>query len=367
MNTTEHTNGAYSALEAAIVADYVTIAGMGVLKDGTPVYEAYFGGCTKDSRINVFSVTKSVVSLLIGIALDRGYLKSLDQKILGFFPDYTPKRGERTIQNVTLRDMLTMTAPYKYKSNPYTKYYTSPDWVQFSLDQLGGKGRIGDFRYAPLIGPDILTGILTKITGQSVLDFARENLFAPLGLSVEESITFGSKEELLAFYKATDKSVWAADPNGVNAGGWGLTLSAMDLAKLGELVLNDGVYRGTRVVSEHWVRESTSEQSRWGERNLPYGYLWWVLERGCAAMGDGGNAIYISPEKNLVVAILSRFQPRAKDRIEFIRKYVAPLFNGTEPEKIQPLNRRAPVPPGADESASPARIHHPTTQKGESS
>ena len=137
-----------------------------------------------------------------------------------------------------------------------------------------------------------------------------------------------SKEALLAFYKATDTSVWAADPNGVNTGGWGLTLSALDLAKLGELVLNGGVYDGTRVVSEEWVRRSTSEQSRWEERNLPYGYLWWVLEqeRACAAIGDGGNILYVSPEKKLVVAITSRFQPRVKDRIEFIRKYVEPVF-----------------------------------------
>ena len=84
MNTTEHTNGTYSALEAAIAADYGSIAGMVVLKDGTPVYEAYFGGCTKDSRINVFSVTKSVVSLLIGIALDRGILKASIRRFWAF-------------------------------------------------------------------------------------------------------------------------------------------------------------------------------------------------------------------------------------------------------------------------------------------
>lgn len=186
--------------------------------------------------------------------------------------------------------------------------------MKFSLDVLGGKGQIGAFRYAPLIGPDILTGILVKVTGQSVLDFARENLFAPLGITVEQNITFHSKEEQMAFYQATDRSVWVADPMGVNAGGWGLTLSAMDMAKIGELILHGGVYEGARIVSEEWVQESTSEQSRWEERNLPYGYLWWVLEQehGCAAMGDGGNVIYISPDQNMVVAIASRFQQKSK-------------------------------------------------------
>ena len=316
-------------MEAAIAADYSNIAGMVVRKDGETVYERYFGGCTAESRLNVFSVTKSIISVLLGIALDRGCLGSVDQRVLEFFPEYTPKRGEKTIQRITIRDMLTMTAPYKYRSTPYTKYFTSPDWVRFSLDLLGGKGPVGEFRYAPLIGPDILAGILTRVTGQSVLDFAKEHLFAPLGIPVERSITFCSKDEQMAFYKSTDLRVWAADPMGVNAGGWGLTLSAMDMAKIGELILHGGVYDGTRIVSEKWVRESTAEHSRWTERDLPYGYLWWVLpqEHGCAAMGDGGNALYVSPDKNMVVAITSRFQPRVKDRIEFIRTYAAPCFD----------------------------------------
>ena len=284
--------------EAAIAADYGNIAGMVVRKDGETVYERYFGGCTAESRLNVFSVTKSIISILLGIALDRGCLGSIDQQVLEFFPEYTPKRGEKAIQRITIRDMLTMTALYKY-------------------------------RYAPLIGPDILTGILTRVTGQSVLDFAKEHLFAPLGIPVEQSIPFRSKEELMAFYESTDLRVWAADPAGVNAGGWGLTLSPMDLAKLGQLYLDGGIWNGQRLVSERWVRESTAEQSRWAERDLPYGYLWWVLPQGhgFAAMGDGGNALYVSPDKNLVAAITSRFQPRVKDRIELIRTYVAPCFD----------------------------------------
>ncbi len=317
-----------AAMETAIDVDYSNIAGLVVLKDGQTVYENYFGGCTAESRIHVFSVTKSIVSILFGIVLDKGYLDSIDRKVLEFYPEYVIKRGEKTIQHVTIRDMLTMTAPYKYKSTPYTKYFTSLDWAKFSLDVLGGKGRIGVFRYTPLIGPDILTGILVKVTGQSVLDFARENLFSPLGIALKQNITFHSKEEQMAFYKATDRSVWVADPNGVNAGGWGLTLSPMDMAKIGELIRNSGVCDGRRIVSEEWVRESTSEQSRWMERDLPYGYLWWILEQehGCAAMGDGGNIIYVSQDKNMVVAIASRFQQRAKDRIEFIKEYVEPIF-----------------------------------------
>lgn len=310
-------------LENAISKDYSNIVGMVVMKNGKSVYEKYFNGCSADSRIHVFSVTKSILSILFGIAFDKGYIKSLDQKVLEFFPEYTVKRGEKTIQNITLRHMLTMTAPYKYKFNLYIKYFKSMDWVKYSLDLMGGKGHIGDFRYAPIVGPDILSGILVKTTGQSVFDFAKENLFAPLGIVVEKNVIFHSKEEQMAFCKATDVSGWVASPTGVNTAGWGLTLSPMDMAKIGQLFLDGGMWNGNRIVSEKWIAESTSQQSRWERHNLSYGYLWWLGEdKGYAAMGDGGNIIYVSPEKKLVVAITSLFLPRAKDRIEFIKKYI---------------------------------------------
>lgn len=315
-------------MERIIGTDYTNMAGMVIRKDGEAVYENYFHGCTQASRIHVSSVTKSILSILFGIALDKGYIGSVDQKVLDFYPEYTVKRGEKTIQNITIKDMLTMTAPYKYKCNPYTKYFTSADWVKFSLDVLGGKGTVGEFRYAPIVGPDILAGILVKATGQSVFDFATENLFVPLGITVEKTVIFRNKEEQMAFYKATDRSVWVAGPTGVNTAGWGLTLSPVDMAKIGQLFLNGGVWEGTRMVSEEWIAESTSEQSRWKQRDLPYGYLWWagVDGSGYAAIGDGGNIIYVSPERNMVVAITSLFYPRAKDRIEFIKEYVEPVF-----------------------------------------
>jgi CubicO group peptidase (beta-lactamase class C family) len=265
---------------------------------------------------------------LIGIALDKGYIKSTDQKVLEFFPGYTIKRGEKTIQGVSIENMLTMTAPYKYKSAPYTKYFTSEDWVKASLDLLGGKKSVGDFRYTPVIGPDILSGILVNATGQSVLDFAREHLFTPLGITVAASVTFADKEEQLAFYKAKGISGWVADPKGINTAGWGLTLTAMDMAKIGQLFLDGGKWDCRQIVSAKWIDESIKEHSHWEEQGLRYGYLWWVgIGDGYAAVGDGGNVIYISPGKNMVVSIVSLFKPTAKDRIEFIVKYVEPIFS----------------------------------------
>lgn len=319
--------GETETFEKMIMRDYGNIAGIVVVKDGETIYEKYFNECTADSRIHIYSVTKSIISILIGIAMDIGHIKNLDQKVLDFFPEYEIKKGEKTIQNITVRHLLTMTAPYKYKFNPYIKYFTSDNWVKFSLDLLGGKGRVGKFRYAPLIGPDIMSGILCKATGQSVINFAQNNLFEPLGIVVEKNIIFQSKEEQLAFNQATNMSGWVADPMGVNTAGWGLTLSPMDMAKIGQLYLDRGMWNGQRIVSEEWINESTEEHSRWEAQNLSYGYLWWIDKDGFAAMGDGGNTIYVNTKKNMVVAIASLFKKKARDRMELIREYIEPIFN----------------------------------------
>lgn len=315
-------------LEDKIKKEYQNIAGIMIWKNGESVYENYFNGCTPQHKIHVFSVTKSVISILIGIAIDKGFIASIDQKVIDFFPEYTTKKREHTLQNIKLRDLMTMSAPYKYKFNPYTKYFTSDDWVKFSLDTLGGKGKIGEFRYAPLIGPDILSGILRKTTGQSVLEFARANLFQPLGIMIHDDITFSDKSEQMKFYKSIAYDGWVMDPKGTHTAGWGLTLSPLDMTKIGQLYLNSGIWENTRIVTEKWVQDSTIEHSRWQKLNLPYGYLWWIDEHqeGFAAMGDGGNILYVNTKMKLVVAITSLFVPKAKDRIDFIKQEIEPLF-----------------------------------------
>jgi len=114
----------------------------------------------------------------------------------------------------------------------------------------------------------------------------------------------------------------------VNTAGWGLCLTPRDMAKFGQLYLDGGLHTGRRIVSSSWIEDSTTEKSRWGE--LPYGYLWWIIEdREChcyAALGDGGNAIFVNPEKKMVVAITARFRPRSKLVTELITEHVVPLF-----------------------------------------
>jgi CubicO group peptidase (beta-lactamase class C family) len=315
-------------LESLLCNDYGNTAGIIVQKSGETVYENYWNGFTADLPAHIFSITKSVFSILIGIAADRGLIGSVEQRVLDFFPDYAVKRGEKTVRHVTLRDMLTMTAPYKYKSAPYTKFFTSDSWVKASLDLLGGKGVIGAFRYAPLIGPDILSGILTKATGLSALDFAAETLFGPLGIRVPHPIVFHNKEEQIAIMTGSRGYGWVADPQGIQTAGWGLFLTPADLAKLGQLFLNRGMWNGSQIVSSAWIDESTQTQSRWEQRS--YGYLWWVIDEtqhSFAALGDSGNTLYVTPEKELVVASTALFKPHAKDRLSLIRERIEPLFD----------------------------------------
>ena len=173
-----------------------------------------------------------------------------------------------------------------------------------------------------------MTGILVKATGQSVLDFAAENLFSPVGITGLKNVIFHSKEEQFAFNKAKNISGWVADPTGINTGGWGLTLSSMDMTKIGQLYLDGGRWNGKQMVSTRWIEESTKEHSRWEKRNLSYGYLWWVdgNKQGYAAMGDGGNILYVNTEKKMVVSITSFLMPNAKDRIELIKEEIEPTF-----------------------------------------
>ncbi|MFA9463109.1 MAG: serine hydrolase domain-containing protein [Velocimicrobium sp.] len=317
-------------LEKTINSNYKNTTGIIVLKNGKTLYENYFNEYTAADAVHIASVTKSIFSALIGIAIENGHIKSIEQKVLDFFPDYTINRGERTIQNITIKHMLTMTAPYKYKAEPYETFFASDNWIKAALDLLGGKGKVGEFTYSAIVGTHILSGILVKATGQSVFDFATKNLFLPLEIYVGNNVVLHNKEEQLAFFQDKNVSGWVADQQGINTAGWGLTLTPMDMAKIGQLYLDGGRWKDKQIVPAWWIDESTKEHSRcrkWG--NLPYGYLWWIMddkEHIYAALGDGGNVIYVNTKKKMVVSIASLFMPRAKDRIKLIQECIEPMF-----------------------------------------
>lgn len=314
-------------IETAINRDYGNIAGMIVQKNGTKVYEKYFNGYTDDNAVHVYSVTKSVLSALIGIAIDQGYIGSLDQKVLAFFPDYQVKDGEKTIQKITLKHLMTMTAPYKYETEPYELFFTSQNPIQDALDLLGGNGIIGEFNYSAIGGTHILAGILARATGQSILDFAEKYLFAPMGITVPHNLLLRSEEEHMRVMNDKTTRGWVVDPQGINTGSWGLFLTPEDMAKIGQLHLDGGRWLGKQLVSAAWIAESTKEHSRWDK--LLYGYLWWIIDdqaHSFAALGDGGNVIYVNNKNNMVIAIASLLVPDARDCIELIKTTIEPAF-----------------------------------------
>ena len=301
-------------------------------RDGQVVYEDTWRGFTAEDAINVNSVTKGIMAILTGIAVDKGCIKSVDDKVMDFFPDYQVKRGEKTIYDVTIRHLLTMTAPYKGKSEPWKKVCTSDNWMKTTLDFLGGRqGITGKFRYATL-GIHILSGIIEKATGEKCIDFANKNLFLPLGIPEHTLHGTSDKEDQFNFFmnKSPRKNEWYSDPQDTVTAGWGLCATGRDLAKIGDMVLNGGVYGGKQVVSGEWIQEMTSPHIKLDKRfgNMNYGYLWYQPYDNreiYAAIGDSGNIIYVNKEENIAVGMTGTFKPRIFDRVEFIEKAVLPV------------------------------------------
>ena len=304
-----------------------------VLKDGKEVFSEEWNGYKKGDCTHIMSATKSIVSLLVGIAIDKGMIKSVDEKVMSFFPDYTPKRGEKTIFDVTLRHLLTMRAPYKGKDDPWTKVCSSKNWTTASLDFLGGRNGITDEFDYRTVCLHILSGILYRASGMKTVDFANQYLFAPLGIAEHENFFARTAEEHKQFTidKMPKGNLWFADPQGLGTPGYGLCMSACDMAKIGRLCLNRGMWSGKQIISEEWLNKMTAPrvvESKYF-RGMQYGYLWWVIhseKNVYAAIGNSGNVIYVNPEENITAAVSSYFKPTVFDRVDFIEDVLLPCF-----------------------------------------
>ena len=303
------------------------------IKNGEVIYNDTWRRFKTEDPVNVNSVTKGVMALLTGIAVDKGLIKDVNQKVMDFFPYYEVKRGEKTIYDVTIKHLLTMTAPYKYKSEPWTKVCTSDDWTKAALDFLGGRNGItGEFKYTTL-GLQILAGIIENASGEKCIDFANKNLFIPLGLPEHVLHGESNKEDQFVFFmnKGPRKNEWYSDPKDTVTAGWGLCATGRDLARLGEMVLHEGKYDGKQIISSEWIIEMLTPRLKLDKMfgYMEYGYLWYKPyedKEVFAAIGDSGNIIYINKEKNVSVGITGTFKPRIFDRVEFIEEKVLPVI-----------------------------------------
>lgn len=178
----------------------------------------------------------------------------------------------------------------------------------------------------------LLAGIIENASQMKLIDFANAYLFEPLGIPEFVKHVGCSKEDQFDFLmnKNPRKHEWYTDPKNTVTAGWGLTLSATDMVRLGQMCLENGRFNGRKIISEKWIKEMTTPYENPGEKfgNMSYGYLWWITDKekqNFAAIGDGGNVIYVNPEKKIVVGVAGTFKPRVFDRIEFIEQKVLPL------------------------------------------
>jgi CubicO group peptidase (beta-lactamase class C family) len=280
---------------------------------GVPVVERYYGNSNAAATSDVYSVTKSVVSTLVGVALGEGRLRSMDQSLGELLPEHRAAMSD-PVAAVTLRRVLTMTAglpPDELDGEP-ARTMAGSDWVTNILRHGRGSVPVGHFAYAS-VGSHLLAAILERATGESVLAYGRPRLFDPLGIDTRPAFqphadAFGYfPARLWRQYEAADFA-WPRDPRGVQLGFGGLKLTARDMTALGELYLNGGRWKGRQLVPATWVRDATRVQVPTGRGEVPgYGYQWWTCSAdghaGYAAIGYGGQLVEVVPDLRLVVAV----------------------------------------------------------------
>jgi len=314
-------------LHSLIEQEQPNICQISVYKEGREVYSDQWNNYKENDCTHIMSATKSIVALLLGIAIDQGLIKSVKDKVINYFPHYVVKRGEKTIYDVTIKHLLTMKAPYKCKGDPWTKVCSSKDWTLASLDLLGGrKGICDEFNYQTVC-LHILTGLLAKVTNMTPVDFANKYLFKPIGVPLHKHYFAETAEEHKFFTmdKKPKENVWFGDPQGIGTAGYGLCFSAEDMAKIGQLCLNKGFSNDEQIVSSQWIDEMSRPYTVTGKN------LWWIINAQkniYAAIGNRGNVLYIDSENRLVISVTSYFKPTVFDRIEFIEECIKPCILG---------------------------------------
>lgn len=293
---------------AELISDFDQVRAIVVATDDRIVFEEYYG-TDQDAYRGVQSVTKSVVSTLVGIALKEGLIGSIDDTLAQLLPRYANVMSP-AVAGTTLRHLLTMTAGFPSGDEaPGPPFIRSEDWVREILtspESPPGEG----FLYSNGTS-HLLAAVLEEATGTSALDFARSRLFGPLGIETRPAfrpavVPQESRAEDIAAYENADFA-WPVDPRGVSTGWWGIKLRPLDMVKLGQLFLGGGRWGDRQVVPAEWAEQATSQQvavDGLGEGN-GYGYQWWTGmvdgDEAFRAMGYGGQLIEVIPGRNLVV------------------------------------------------------------------
>lgn len=281
-----------------------------VARHGELAREEYFRGPGRDRAVNIKSASKSLISALVGIAIAEGHLEGLGQPVAPHFPEYVGPDADPRIEGVTLGHLLSMQAGLESTSfGHYGRWVSSSNWVRFALQRPFVDEPGGGMLYSTG-NTHVLSAMLTRATGASTLEYAREKLGRPLGIQIP---------------------AWTRDAQGVYFGGNEMSLRPRDLLVFGELYRNGGRHEGRQVVPEEWVRESWRRRTTSPFNGHGYGLGWWMRHSGTYdvyfAWGYGGQYVFIVPELELTVVTTSDpVAPRASDHNHALERVLDELL-----------------------------------------
>ena len=300
-----------NGLKNHIDETYPDMYSMVIIRNGFLVEEEYFRYSATTKR-NIFSCTKSITGALIGIAIQEGYIDNINESVLDFFPNHSFTNVDDRKRNMTLYHLLTMTtglewdeSNYDYSNNPLYLMWESVDWIQYVLDlkMLDEPGKSFSYNSG---ASHVMSAIINQTTGMSALEYATSRLFAPLGF---------------------EDYLWPTDPNGINKGGEGLELTPRSLAKLGQLYLDNGSWKGEQIVPKEWVYNSTRiDHYPQLNNNYGYGYQWWIHPGEVfSAWGYAHQRVIVVPEYQVVATFTSYMPTISGDpAAELVNSFVLP-------------------------------------------
>jgi CubicO group peptidase (beta-lactamase class C family) len=290
-------DGTYKKITSVVVADH-----------GRLIYERYFNGGSADLLNDVRSATKSLTAMLVGAAIARGAIRDVTVPVYGYFPDVHLERGDSRRAAITLEDLLTMSSIWEcdddnsFSTGNEERMYVSERWLDFALN-LPVRG------YAPWVsrpkdspygrtfsyctaGAFVAGAVIERATKQPLASFAHEVLEAPLGISQVK---------------------WNVSSEGIGMGGGGTRYRARDQAKLGQVAADGGRWQGKAVLPAAWVTTMLTPHVQ-ARDDADYGYLWWQFRFPIAGVetkvwamgGNGGNYVFVLPERGLVAVITSQ-------------------------------------------------------------
>jgi CubicO group peptidase (beta-lactamase class C family) len=261
-----------------------------VVNQGTIVREIYYNDFSYSTQFNTYSVTKSFTSALVGIAIDQGIIGSVDDPVVSYFPNATFDHDSPEKQSVTIRHVLTMTSGFDYGEDPTLAPPVEGSVAMHVLNSPVTREPGTSWVYDSQ-APSILTRIIEIQSNMSLIDFANEYLFDSLGIQ---------------------EVSWGTDDTGLAYGGFSLYLTSREMAKFGQLFLQEGMWNDEEIISKEWVRESTLDHMPDDVQFVysvkpsgGYGYLWWTYDGFYTASGLHGQRIIINPISEYVVVFTS--------------------------------------------------------------